>query len=104
MIVVGASDSYSTVKSGKSNYSTKYVDVAAPGTSIRSTIPGYNYGYKDGTSMATPHVAGIAASLRSAFPSAMASQISRHIQENLKFQEEQHPINGQRVAEHCRTV
>lgn len=43
-----------------SNYGPTTVDVAAPGLSIYSTIPG-SYGYKSGTSMATPHVAGLAA-------------------------------------------
>lgn len=43
-----------------SNYGKETVDVAAPGTSIQSTIPGGRYGGKSGTSMATPHVTGIA--------------------------------------------
>lgn len=37
-----------------------WVDIAAPGTSIRSTIPG-GYGNLQGTSMACPHVTGVAA-------------------------------------------
>ena len=41
------------------------VDVAAPGSAIYSTIPGDSYDSFNGTSMATPHVAGLAALIKS---------------------------------------
>lgn len=47
-----------------------YVDIAAPGVSIRSTVPGGGYASWSGTSMASPHVAAVAALLRSAVPRA----------------------------------
>lgn len=47
-----------------------YVDIAAPGVSIRSTVPGGGYASWSGTSMASPHVAAVAALLRAAVPRA----------------------------------
>ena len=48
-----------------SNYGLRSVDVAAPGTSIYSTIANGTCGTMSGTSMATPHVAGLAALIKS---------------------------------------
>lgn len=53
-----------------SNRGLGVIDVAAPGSSILSTITRDNgYGLKSGTSMASPHVAGVAALLVSEHPS-----------------------------------
>lgn len=59
IIAVGAinSDGY---RSSFSNYGD-WVDIAAPGSNIYSTYPGNQYGYMSGTSMACPHVSGVAA-------------------------------------------
>lgn len=50
-----------------SNFGASSVDLAAPGSYIFSTIPGNNYGYMTGTSMAAPMVAGAAAMVYSYF-------------------------------------
>lgn len=58
-IAVAATDSYDN-RAAWSNHGD-WVDVAAPGVTIASTLDGGGYGYKSGTSMASPHVAGLAA-------------------------------------------
>jgi len=60
IISVGATDRNDALASF-SNYGATSVDVAAPGVSIYSTKAGDSYQYLQGTSMATPHVSGLAA-------------------------------------------
>jgi cell wall-associated protease len=74
---VGAS-SWQTGKSRTadfSNYGKTSVDVFAPGVSIYSTTPGSKYASFDGTSMASPCTAGVAALIRSYFPDLTADQV-----------------------------
>lgn len=68
-------------KSSFSNYGRDKIDVAAPGSGIWSTITanaaGDIYGSKNGTSMASPHVAGVAALLAATNPSATPAQLEQ---------------------------
>lgn len=58
-----------------SNYSKTVVDIFAPGVQINSTIPGGKYKMIDGTSMASPEVAGVAAVIKAYYPDLTAAQL-----------------------------
>ena len=58
-----------------SNYGKKNVDLFSPGVQIWSTTPDDNYQMAQGTSMASPAAAGVAAIIRSYFPELSASQV-----------------------------
>lgn len=77
-----------------SSYGLGVVDVAGPGGDkwqvpatpdangrVLSTLPGGGWGYKQGTSMAAPHVSGVAALLKSAHPKATPAQLQRMMKE-----------------------
>ncbi|AZP16803.1 peptidase S8 [Streptomyces aquilus] len=84
-VVTVAATGAKGVKSSFSNHGLGVIDIAAPGgdstrfqtpappaTSglILGTLPGGGWGYMAGTSMATPHVAGVAALIKSTHPKA----------------------------------
>lgn len=62
-----------------SNYGATSVDVAAPGVSILSTVPGNGYSSFGGTSMASPHVAGVIGLMAAAAPTATVAQLKNAI-------------------------
>jgi cell wall-associated protease len=61
------------------NYGKKTVDLFAPGYFLKTTYAGNLYFYRDGTSMATPIVCGVAALVRSYYPKLSASQVKQII-------------------------
>ncbi|PKV84995.1 S8 family serine peptidase [Streptomyces sp. TLI_146] len=93
-VVTVAATGVQNVKSYYSSYGLGQIDVAAPGGDkyqipdtpdkngrILSTILGGQYGYKQGTSMATPHVVGVAALLKSKNPWASPQELREMLKE-----------------------
>jgi hypothetical protein len=58
-----------------------WIEIAAPGVNIYSTILNNDYGYMSGTSMAAPHVAGVAALIWSVFPELSRDQLRQRLRE-----------------------
>jgi subtilisin family serine protease len=87
-VVTVAAVGVNNTKSYYSSYGDGVIDVAAPGGDkyqipdtpslngrILSTLPNGQYGFLQGTSMAAPHVAGVAALLKSRHPKATPAQL-----------------------------
>lgn len=73
-----ASTNSSDTRSSFSNYGTT-IDVSAPGSGIYSTVYNNNYANFDGTSMASPIAAGVAAIIKSHFPAYTALQVGEKL-------------------------
>jgi hypothetical protein len=85
---------------GFSNYGKNEVDVFSPGVKIWSTVPGTNtYQFLQGTSMAAPVVAGLAALIMEYFPKLTAAQVKQVIEQSAKNPggSVRNPGNGQEV-------
>ena len=67
-----------------SNYGKKSVDLFAPGVQIYSTIPNNEYEDLQGTSMASPATAGVAALLLSYFPELTADQVKNILKQSTR--------------------
>ena len=90
IISVAATDNHDALASF-SNYGATSVDVAAPGVGILSTLPSNTYGSYSGTSMATPHVTGEAALLKSRSPELDDAQLKARI---LQYAEKKASFQG----------
>ncbi|WP_068784936.1 S8 family peptidase [Paenibacillus phocaensis] len=81
VLSVSATD-YNLQKASFSNYGD-YIDVMAPGESIASTYPDNQYAALSGTSMASPHVAALAALIRSVNPDLKNTEVMDIIRKNV---------------------
>lgn len=76
LIVVGANtNDNDRLRADFSNYNKKLVNVFAPGDKIYSSVPTSDYKYEQGTSMASPVVAGAAAVLLAYMPTLTPAQL-----------------------------
>ena len=84
IISVAASDA-NDEKASFSNYGSRWVDLAAPGVDVLSSLPGNTYDFKSGTSMAAPHVAGVAAMVMAEYPGLTPTGVKVHIMDSVDF-------------------
>jgi len=80
-VISVAATTNSDTKASFSNFGPA-VDLSAPGTSIMSTYPGGTYKLMSGTSMATPHVVGLAALIRSYHPTYTVDEVETAMELN----------------------
>jgi subtilisin family serine protease len=95
-IEVGASSWYEKpdMLASFSNYGRAEVDVFAPGVAIYSTMPDSAYEALDGTSMASPVVAGVAAYVWSYYPDLSAEELRDILVESTEYLKRRQKIPG----------
>ena len=84
VLVVGALDDQygASIIADFSNYGRQNVDIFAPGVKIYSSVPSNKYKYEEGTSMASPNAAGVAALIRSYYPKLSAAKVKQIIMDS----------------------
>ena len=76
-IISVAATNHNDQLAGFSQYGSQSVDLGAPGVDILSSVPGNGYASFNGTSMATPHVSGVAALLKAHAPNLSNLEIKQ---------------------------
>lgn len=82
-----------------SNYGKNNVDLFSPGVQIYATVPENKYKFLDGTSMAAPEVAGVAALIRAYFPTLKAREVKQILMESGLVPTVKEVLVGGRVEE-----
>ncbi|UQW97810.1 S8 family serine peptidase [Rummeliibacillus sp. G93] len=80
VVSVGSTNNYDDVSSFSN--SASFLDLLAPGEYVYSSVPGGGYGYKSGTSMATPQVTGGFTLVRQKYPNSTVDQILSYMKVN----------------------
>ena len=113
VLIIGAltPDYGSKMVASFSNYGKNNVDIFAPGEKIYATTPLNTYEYLQGTSMASPNVAGVAALIRSSIPRLSAIQVKQIIMESgtslknmISVGEDKHKANFSEISKTGKIV
>ena len=104
MLCVASSTDENT-RSSFSNIGKDYVDVFAPGSNILSTYLNADYKYMWGTSMATPHVSGLAALVKSMRKTFDGEEVKQLIVKNVKKMEHyKHVVSSEGLIDMAKTI